>query len=52
MDTEVKPTWKLAWGLWWRTFLIGLGITVIIGGILAAVGISLIPWELIPWCIP
>jgi len=48
MDNEVKPTWRLAWGLWWRMFLIGLGISVIIGAILTAVGLSLISW-LIPW---
>jgi hypothetical protein len=52
MDNEVKPTWKLAWGLWWRMFLITLGISVIIGVILALVGVSLIPWELMPWCMP
>lgn len=53
MDNEVKPTWKLAWGLWWRMFLISLGIGLIIGAILALVGVTLIPWgELIPWCIP
>jgi len=46
MDNEVKPTWRLAWGLWWRWFLIGLGVSVIIGGILAAVGLSIIPWLL------
>jgi len=27
---EVKPTWKLAWGLLWRMFLIWLGIWVLI----------------------
>ena len=31
MDNEVQPTWRLAWGLWWRMFLISLGISVIIG---------------------
>ncbi len=47
MDNEVKPTWKLAWGLWWRMFLIGLGISVIIGlivFILRWVGVVCIPW--------
>jgi hypothetical protein len=34
MDNEVRPTWRLAWGLWWRWFLISLGISVIIGAIL------------------
>jgi len=43
MDNEVKPTWKLAWGLWWRMFLIGLGISVIIGVIVALVCCP--PWE-------
>ena len=27
---EVKPTWKLAWGLWWKMFLITLGIWALI----------------------
>jgi hypothetical protein len=48
MDNEVRPTWRLAWGLWWRMFLITLGMGVIIGGILALVSVSLIHW-LIPW---
>ncbi len=52
MDNEVRPTWGLAWGLWWRMFLISLGIFVIIAAILALVGIKLIPWESMPWCIP
>ena len=34
----VKPTWQLAWGLWWRTLLINMGIMAIIIGILFAVG--------------
>jgi len=34
MDNEVKPTWQLAWGLWWRGFLITLGIAVVIGVIM------------------
>jgi hypothetical protein len=48
MDNEVKPTWRLAWGLWWRMFLFSLGISVIILAILAAVGLLIIP-RLIPW---
>jgi hypothetical protein len=52
MDNEVKPTWKLAWGLWWRWFLISLGIGVIIGAILLAVGISIIPWGSLFGCLP
>jgi hypothetical protein len=51
MDNEVKPTWKLAWGLWWRMFLISLGISVIIGAILFAVGVTFM-WDLMPWCVP
>jgi hypothetical protein len=48
MDNEVKPTWKLAWGMWWRMFLITLGISVVIGlilCILVLVGVKCIPWE-------
>ena len=48
MDNEVRPTWRLAWGLWWRMFLISLGIGAIITLILVLVGVSLIPW-LIFW---
>ncbi|MFP3880640.1 MAG: hypothetical protein ACLFVA_06775 [Dehalococcoidia bacterium] len=46
MDNEVKPTWRLAWGLWWRTFLISLGIFGIISLILFALGVALIPWAI------
>jgi hypothetical protein len=48
MDDEIRPTWRFAWGLWWRMFLISLGISVIIGGILLIldlVGVVCIPWE-------
>ena len=41
MDDEkvtVKPTWGLAWGLWWRMLLINIGIVAIIIGIMFAVG--------------
>jgi hypothetical protein len=41
---EIKPTWKLAWGLWWRMFLVSLGISAVVGLIVFLVGISLIPW--------
>ena len=41
---EVKPTWRLAWGLWWRMLLIGLGITVVIGVIFYFV--------VLPWLLP
>ena len=44
VDNEVRPTWRLAWGLWWRMFLISLGIGVIITLILGLVSASLIPW--------
>jgi hypothetical protein len=27
---EVRPTWKLAWGLWWRMMLITVGIYIVI----------------------
>lgn len=35
---KVKPTWGLAWGLWWRMLLINLGIVAIIIGIMVAIG--------------
>jgi len=34
---EIKVTWRLAWGLWWKMVLITLGIYVIIIGIVLAV---------------
>jgi hypothetical protein len=46
MDDEIKPTWRLAWGLWWRMTLIGLGISAIIMVIVTLVGASLIPWDI------
>jgi hypothetical protein len=48
MDDEIRPTWRFAWGLWWRMLLIGLGIAAIIVGILLIldlVGVVCIPWE-------
>ncbi len=50
MDDEIRPTWRLAWGLWWRMFLITLGIVVIVSSILFAVGVAItdvliwLPW--------
>ncbi len=50
MDDEIRPTWRLAWGLWWRMFLITLGIVVIISSILLALGVTItdvliwLPW--------
>lgn len=44
MDNEVKPTWRLAWGLWWRMFLISLGIFGIVMLILYAVGKAFNLW--------
>jgi hypothetical protein len=35
---KVKPTWGLAWGLWWRMLLINIGIIAIVIGIMVAVG--------------
>ena len=46
MDNEVKPTWRLAWGLFWRFFLINLGIYAVIFLIILLVGVSFIPWSL------
>jgi len=42
---EVKTTWRLAWGIWWRLFLISLGIWAIVGGISFAAGAAyLVPY--------
>ena len=52
----VKPTWQLAWGMWWRLFFINLGIMAVIIGIMFAVGVTFLwpSWEewmmtMIPW---
>ena len=29
-EVEVKPTWRLAWGLFWKMFLIGLVIEAVL----------------------
>lgn len=43
--TEVKPTWALAWGLFWRMALMILGIYGIILAILfAVIGAALMPF--------
>jgi hypothetical protein len=47
MNNEIRPTWKLAWGLWERISLITLGIYVAIEAILLLLGISLL--SIIPW---
>jgi len=50
MDDEIRPTWRLAWGLWWRMFLITLGIVVIISSILLAAGVAITDLlVLLPW---
>ena len=50
MDDEIRPTWKLAWGLWWRMFLITLGIVVMVSSILLAVGVGITDLlVLLPW---
>ena len=42
---EIKVTWRLAWGLWWRMMLITLGIYAVIGLIMFMVlGAALIPF--------
>ncbi len=41
---EIKVTWGLAWGLWWRMMLITLGIYAVIGLIVFIVlGATLLP---------
>jgi hypothetical protein len=50
MDDEVRPTWRLAWGVWWRMLLITLGTAVIIWAILFALGVTItdiLMW--LPW---
>ena len=50
MDDEIRPTWRLAWGLWWRMFLITLGIVVVISSILLAMGVAITDLlVLLPW---
>jgi len=42
---EIKVTWGLAWGLWWRMMLITLGIYAVIGLIAFIAGAAaLIPF--------
>jgi len=42
---EIKVTWGLAWGLWWRMMLITLGIYAVIGVIVFIAGAAaLIPF--------
>jgi len=44
-QVQVKPTWRLAWGLFWRMFLIYLGISVVVGGIFYfTVWALIVPW--------
>jgi len=45
-QVEVKPTWRLAWGLFWRMFLISLGVYAIIVVIVLVVvnSISFLAW--------
>jgi len=45
---EVKPTWGLAWGLFWRMLLIYLGLSFIVWLILfivcMALSTTITPW--------
>ncbi len=45
---EIKVTWRLAWGLWWRMALIGLGVSFIIWLILflmfLVIGVAFMPF--------
>jgi len=41
---EIKPTWGLAWGLFWRILLISLAVGGIIYLIIHATGIKPFPW--------
>jgi len=42
-QVEIKPTWRLAWGLFWRMFLMALGAYGILFLIMLAIGITLSP---------
>jgi hypothetical protein len=45
---EIRPTWRLAWGLWWRGVLITLGIAAVIWGIMFVLylaGVIAVPWH-------
>ena len=45
---EVKVTWRLAWGLWWRMVLISLGVYAVIAIILLIIaliaGVAFLPY--------
>ncbi len=44
-EMEVKVTWSLAWGLFWRCWLIGLGIYAVFLIIILIIGAAtLVPW--------
>jgi len=49
----VKPTWALAWGLFWRMALITLGIYAIIFGIMFTIfGVTLMSLLSGGWLMP
>ena len=39
-EVTVKPTWRLAWGLYWRQLLIGLALVGV--GVAIAIGLGFI----------
>jgi len=39
---EIRPTWKLAWGLWWRMLLISVAVSAAIGALMVVAGVSLL----------
>jgi len=45
---EIKPTWRFAWGLWWKMFLISLGIWAVVGLVIFLIiliaGVSFLPF--------
>ena len=57
MENEVKPTWRLAWGLWWRMTLIGIGVSLavylavllILSATCGVALLPLLPWRSMPW---
>jgi len=42
---EIKVTWRLAWGLYWRMLLIGLGMSLVIWLVMfILLGAALLPF--------
>ena len=40
-EVEVKVTWKLVWGIWWRMLFIGIAFYLVLWGFFFMLGITL-----------